>query len=277
MCFNLCYHTIMKVGFIGLGNMGSGMVKNLLAKDFDVVGFDVDNDKLVALESSGLQKSSSIGDITKKCELAILCLPNPDVSRSVIFDELLVEGSSVSTIIETSTLTPEIVKEFANKIEATGKQFLSSPMIGGKNHAVNGAIEFLVEGSSKVFEENQSVLKAMGKTRFMGDIPSATLAKLTFNLSRYANLAVGVETHRLLERYSANIPAIYDFMCEQSLDNFGQVWKEDLQEMMTTNVPFKPSQVPKKDLALLTEMAKSQGLDEKLIEAIRNTYLTMEQ
>jgi hypothetical protein len=45
---------------------------------------------------------------------------------------------------------------------------------------------------------------------------------------------------------------------------------------MTNNIPFKPSQVPKKDLALLAEMAKSQGLDESIIEAIRNTYLTME-
>jgi 3-hydroxyisobutyrate dehydrogenase-like beta-hydroxyacid dehydrogenase len=267
----------MKIGFIGLGNMGRGMVKNLLAKGFDVIGFDVDSDKQTELASSGLQKASSITDITNDCEIVILCLPNPDTSRSVIFEQLLLESSNVSTIIETSTLTPEIVAEFASSIEAKGKQFLSAPMIGGKNHAVNGTIDFLVEGSSKIFEDNQSIFEAMGnKARFMGDIPSATLAKLTFNLSRYANLAVGVETHRLLEKYNANIPAIYDFMSEQSLDNFGQVWREDLKEMMTANVPFKPSQVPKKDLALLTEMAKSQGLDKTLIQAIRNTYSSME-
>jgi len=150
-------------------------------------------------------------------------------------------------------------------------------MVGGKNHAANGTIEFLVEGSTKVFDEHKEVFEAMGTTRFMGAIPSATLAKLTFNLSRYANIAVGVETHRLLEKYNANIPAIYDFMSEQSLDNFGQVWKEDLQEMMTTNIPFKPSQVPKKDLALLADMAKQQGLDDGVIQAIRNTYSSMEK
>lgn len=266
----------MKVGFIGLGNMGSGMVKNLLAKGFTVVGFDVDEDKLKEPKASGLKEANGVADIANNCELAILCLPNPDVSRAVIFEELLVEGTSVSTIIETSTLTPEIVREFATKIESSDKKFLSCPMIGGKNHAADGTIEFLVEGLSRVFEDNKNMLETIGKTRFMGDIPSATLAKLAFNLSRYSNLAVGVETHRLLEKYSANIPAIYDFMSEQSLDNFGQVWKEDLKEMMTTDVPFKPSQVPKKDLALLKKMAKSQGLDEKLIEAIRNTYLSME-
>lgn len=267
----------MKIGFIGLGNMGSGMVKNLLAKGFSVVGFDVDGSKLSELESLGLQKAGSVADIAKDCEVVILCLPNPDASRSVIFGQLLVEGSNVTTIIETSTLTPEVVKEFASSLEARSKQFLSAPMIGGKNHAANGTIEFLVEGSSKVFEDNQNVFEAMGsKARFMGDIPSATLAKLAFNLCRYANLAVGAETHRLLEKYNANIPAIYDFMSEQSLDNFGQVWREDLKEMMTTDVPFKPSQVPKKDLALLADMAKSQDLDDELIKAVRKTYLSME-
>jgi len=267
----------MKIGFIGLGNMGSGMAKNLLTKGFDIVGFDTDDAKLADLASSGLHAAANLAEITNDCEIVILCLPNPDVSRSIISEQLLAENNSISTIMETSTLTPEIVKEFAGMIEAKDKQFLSSPMIGGKNHAASGTTEFLIEGSNKVFDDNKAVFEAMGSTRFMGDIPSATLAKLAFNLSRYANLAVGVETYRLLEKYGANVPAIYDFMSKQSLDNFGQVWQEDLKETMTANVPFKPSQVPKKDLMLLAEMAESNGLDNELIVAIRKTYLTMEQ
>jgi len=263
----------MQVGFIGLGNMGSGMVKNLLSNDFKVLGFDVDSEKLDELMSSSLQ-ASSIAKVAKECEVVVLCLPNPDVSRSVI-EELLAENNTITTIIETSTLTPEIVTEFANKLHAESKQFLSSPMIGGKNHATNGTIEFLVEGSSEVFEANKALFESMGKSRFMGSIPSATLAKLSFNLSRYANLAVGVETHRLLESYNANIPAIYEFMSEQSLDNFGQVWQEDLEEMMTSNIAFKPSKVPKKDLTLISLMTKDQDLDNGLVEAIKKTYLSM--
>jgi 3-hydroxyisobutyrate dehydrogenase-like beta-hydroxyacid dehydrogenase len=266
----------MKIGFIGLGNMGSGMAKNLLSKNFVVIGFDVENDRLVELKGSGLEVAASVADIAKGCEVVILCLPNPDTSHKVI-EELLAENNSISTIIETSTLTPEIVKDFADLIESKSKRFLSSPMIGGKNHASNGTTEFLVEGSTNIFEDYKEVFEAMGTTRFMGNIPSATLAKLTFNLSRYANLAVGVETHRLLAKYNANIPAIYDFMSEQSLDNFGQIWPEDLKEMMTTNVPFTPSQVPKKDLALISEMAKNHDLDTALTEAIKKTYLSMEE
>jgi 3-hydroxyisobutyrate dehydrogenase-like beta-hydroxyacid dehydrogenase len=267
----------MTIGFIGLGNMGGGMVKNLLTAGFGIVGFDVDGQKLAVNTHERFDQAASIADVGKRCETIVLCLPDPETSRSVIFEELLKDGSVVSTIIETSTLTPEVATDFMKQLDAKGIGFLSCPMIGGRNHAENGTIEFLAEGPENLLAENRHILEAMGsKAPYMGEIPSGTLAKLAFNLSRFANLAVGVETHRLLEKYAANIPAVYELMSEQSLDNFGQVWREDLKGMMTENTPYHPSAVPKKDLALLAEMANSSGLDASLIEAIRNTYLSME-
>jgi 3-hydroxyisobutyrate dehydrogenase-like beta-hydroxyacid dehydrogenase len=266
----------MNIGFIGLGSMGSGMAQNLVSHGFKVIGFDVDQNRLDT--SMSFQAAQNTEEMAKICEVVIICLPNPETSRKVIFDQLTSNDSSLQTIIETSTLTPEIVTEFSQKLQEKGFQFLSAPMIGGKNHAAEGTVEFLIEGSEEVFSEYKALFEAMGKSsRFMGAIPSATLAKLSFNLSRYANLAVGVETDRLLSAYEANKPAIHEFMSEQSQDNFGQVWAEDLEEMMKSNVAYQPSQVPKKDLALLMQMAKEKGLDRELISAIRNTYLKMEE
>lgn len=259
------------IGFIGLGNMGSGMAHNLLKAGFSVVGLDSDREKSASID--GLTQAQDVAEVAKTCEVIVLCLPNPEASREVM-SELL--NSSVTTIIETSTLTPEIVTELAEKITAAGKQFLSAPMIGGKNHAAQGTIEFLVEGDETVLQANDQLFKAIGTTRYMGTAPSATLAKLTFNLCRYANLATAVETYRLLQAYGANTKAVYEFMSKQSLDNFGQVWAEDMKDMMTQDIPFKPSQVPQKDLGLIMEMAKEHGIDNALPEAIRNTYLSME-
>ncbi len=253
------------------------MARNLLAKGFSVIGFDMNPEMLSILEADGIQRADNIVTIANEVDVVVLCLPNQEASRQVA-KELLTEGARVATIIETSTLSPAFVTELGKSVEESGKKFLSAPMIGGKGHAQNGTIEFLAEGKREVLDELREVFDAMGsKVRFMGEIPSATRAKLVFNLSRYANLAVGVETHRLLEKYDANIPAIYEFMSEQSLDNFGQVWREDLKDMMTGGVPFRPSQVPKKDLALLKDMATDKGLDDSLIEAIRRTYLSMEE
>lgn len=260
------------VGFIGLGNMGSGMANNLIKAGIAVIGFDSDTQKSANIE--GIKQAADVSEVAQACEVVILCLPNPDASREVI--EQLLKSSSVNTIIETSTLTPEIVTEFSKKITGANKQFLSTPMIGGKNDAAQGTIEFLVEGDEVILKANNDLLETMGKTRYMGIAPSATLAKLTFNLCRYANLATAVEAYRLLQAYGANVKAVYEFMSEQSLDNFGQVWPEDMKDMMTKDIPFKPSQVPRKDLGLFSEMAKSHNVDNELIQAIRNTYLTME-
>jgi 3-hydroxyisobutyrate dehydrogenase-like beta-hydroxyacid dehydrogenase len=116
---------------------------------------------------------------------------------------------------------------------------------------------------NKRYDKNMKNIGFIGLGN-MGDAPSATLAKLTFNLCRYANLAVAVEAYRILQKYEANTRAIHEFMSEQSLDNFGQVWAEDMKGMMTEDIALRPSQVPKKDLALLSEMAETHNLDPEL-------------
>ncbi len=265
------------IGFIGLGNMGAGMARNLVSSGCSVIGFDLDYEKHNALVADGYKKAENINEITNNCEKVILCLPHPDATQHVIFDGLLVKDTFVKTIIETSTLTPEIVVDLSEKLAAMNTKFLSAPMIGGKNSAINKTIQFLVEGEPSLYDETLYLFKAMGKqAAYVGRAPSATLAKLAFNLSRYANLAAGIEIYRLLQAYGANKEAIYTFMSEQSLDNFGQVWKEDLKDTMTEDTPFKPSQVPRKDLELLAKMADEHNLSKDLIKAIRNTYLSME-
>ncbi len=265
------------IGFIGLGNMGSGMVKNLLQAGFDVIGYDIESEKVEELVVTGLKSAKSIDDIAQACEVIILCLPNPDTTYKVIFEGLLITGNAVKTIIETSTLTPEIVLDITKRLIEKDKLFLSAPMIGGKNSANNQTILFLVEGKKETYDLSLSLLQSMGsRADYMGDAPSATLAKLVFNLCRYANLAVAVEAHRLLQPYNPNMQAIYDFMTEQSLDNFGQVWGEDMKDMMTNGVLYTPSQVPKKDLSLLSDMAQKHSINDSLIKTIRKTYESME-
>lgn len=263
------------IGIIGLGNMGQGMAQNLLSAGFAVIAFDIDTDKLGRLQSPNITYTQNSAEVAEKASTIIICLPNPEASKEVIFNQIA-NSNTVTTIIETSTLTPEIVTSFAKQLRDLGKRFISAPMVGGKNHASIGTIDFLVEGDENICKEYSFLFEAMGKPRYMGSIPSGTLAKLTFNLCRYANLAVAIEAYRLLKPYRANTSAIHEFMSMQSLDNFGQVWAEDMKDMMTKDTAFKPSQVPKKDLNLLSEMAEAHDIDPEIINAIRNIYLSME-
>src|SRR3989344_2888750 len=94
-----------KIGFIGIGNMGYGMVKNLLAHDFSILAFDIDQEKLDSAVRLGAEKEKSIQEIADLVETVILALPHPDISKQVILD--LIKGGNTKTIIEMSTLTPE--------------------------------------------------------------------------------------------------------------------------------------------------------------------------
>lgn len=263
----------MNVGFVGLGNMGAGMVNNLLSAGVAVTGFDVDNVKSIDLEKEGMEVAKSVSEIAK-CSVVILCLPNPDASSEVIAE--LLNSDKVEKIIETSTLTPEIALDFAKTIKSAGKKFLSAPMIGGKNSAIDKTLHFIVEGDKETFESQRELLAHMSnRVEYMGGVPSATLAKIVFNMCRYANIAVAAEATRILRPHTPDMDSIYNFMVEQSEDNFGKVWEEDMKEMMTAGEDYAPSQVPEKDLKLFADIAEKNHLNTELLKAILSTYKSL--
>ena len=98
-----------KIGFIGIGNMGYGMVKNLITHGFGVLAFDIDQEKLESVIKLGAEKATSIEELADSAETIVLALPHPDISKETISK---LSYGKVKTIIETSTLTPEDSSQF---------------------------------------------------------------------------------------------------------------------------------------------------------------------
>lgn len=266
----------MKLGFIGLGNMGSGMVENLLKAGNEVVVFDIDHEKLNSTVSLGASSTKSIEILSRSVETIILCLPHPDISKEVVFEQLITSEGIVTTIIDTSTLTPDVTLSFFNALKEKNIDFLCAPMLGGKNAAMNKEIHFLVEGSKSVFDENQNIFLDMGKRAdYLGEMPNATLAKLAYNICRYSNVATATEVARLLRSYTNDTSPIYELLAEGSLDNFGQVWKEDVKEMVVDGKFYEPGHIPEKDLTLISDIAKKQSLSDNLYKAIIEVYKSL--
>ncbi len=260
-----------RIGFIGIGNMGYGMVKNLLTHDFTVFAFDIDQEKLESAVQLGAEKAISIKNIADTVEIVILALPHPDISKEVIFT--LSQGK-VKTIIETSTLTPEDSSKFSTELTKQNIQYLCAPMLAGKQMAIEGKIHFVVEGEGEVYKKCEELFNAMGNATFMGDVPNATLAKLAYNICRYSNVATALTVIQLLKKYSSNLSPIYDVLADGSLDNFGQVWKQEMGEVAIDNKPYKfiGNKIPLKDLSLVMKMATEKDLPEGLFEEIKNVY-----
>ncbi len=264
----------MKIGFIGLGNMGYGMVSNLLRAGHNILGFDVDKEKVDAVVKIGAKRTNTIKEIGEHVDIVILCLPHPKISKKIIFN-LLNSKNKIKTLVDTSTLTPGSAQEIYYLCKEKNVDFLCAPMLGGRNAALKKKIHFLVEGDKTAFNKLPIFQNMGNRVDYLGNPPSATLAKLAYNMCRYSNLATAAEVAKFLRTYTKDTKSIYELLSEESLDNFGQVWKEDIKEMMLDGISYKPSKIPEKDLTLIMGLAKKKKLSAKLFKTIRDVYRSL--
>lgn len=265
------------IGFIGLGNMGYGMASNLLRRKFDVLAYDIEKEKLQRIVKKGALEAKSINEIAELVNIVVLCLPHPKISQEVI-QQLISHNKKVKVVIETSTLTPEDTKSLSNILSVHGIDYLCAPMLGGRQAALDAKIHILVEGNKKVFEKYKKVFKAMGsRVDYMGQPPHATLAKLAYNICRYGNIAIAVDVLRFLKPYGTDNTSIYKLLSDGSLDNFGQVWKEDMKEMAIEGKEYTPTHIPEKDLSLIIQILSKQKRNKKFLKSIKEVYESLKK
>jgi 3-hydroxyisobutyrate dehydrogenase-like beta-hydroxyacid dehydrogenase len=250
----------MTIGFIGLGAMGTPMVKSLLTHEYTVLVYDIDSNKMQALERYGAL-SKDKNHIATESDVIILCLPHPDHSMAVVH-ELIQTMPKGKTIIETSTLTPEITTQLSKAIIQKQVNYLCAPMLAGATKAEAGDIHFIVEGNKEVLAEVMPILKAMGnKVTYVGEPPIATVTKMVRNLARFANVAAAIEGIQLLKQYSNDITDAYEVLVEESNINFDHVWESAMKSVALENTPYKASHISVKDLELILKLGKKHQLE----------------
>jgi len=157
-----------QIGFIGIGQMGMPMIRNLLQANLSVTGFDLS--PLVADELKSeihFDMATSAIDLTKKCDVIILMLPD-----SNIVDRLLWEGedalakamNSKQTIIDMGSSDPVRSRANFDRLAHLGISFIDAPVSGGVRRAKDGSLSIMIGGLAPAVESVQPLFKAMGKT-----------------------------------------------------------------------------------------------------------------
>jgi 3-hydroxyisobutyrate dehydrogenase len=157
-----------QIGFIGIGQMGMPMIRNLLQANLSVTGFDLN--PLVADELKSeihFEMATSAIALTKKCDVIILMLPD-----SNIVDRLLWEGedalskamNSKQTIIDMSSSDPVRSRANFDRLAQLGISFIDAPVSGGVRRAKDGSLSIMIGGLAPAVESVQPIFKAMGKT-----------------------------------------------------------------------------------------------------------------
>src|SRR3954454_17401765 len=187
----------MKVGFIGVGNMGGPMCRNIIRNtNHEVVVVDLSPDAVQACTDLGASSASSVADAAGRCDVVITSLPIPRIVEEVTLgaDGIAVNAKPGTVFIDLSTNGPATAKRVAAGMAAKGIQMLEAPVSGGTARATDGTIVIMVGGDAKTFEQNLPLLKSFsGEVIHVGQIGYGSTAKLINNMLAFCNSAAAAE------------------------------------------------------------------------------------
>ncbi len=173
------------IGFVGLGLMGSGMVKNLLADGYPVIGYDVDPDKIESIMDMGAESIQAPAELPGQADVIVLSLPNSHVVEDVVSNtlNLFKTGSEGLVLIDTTTADPLMSEQLAGKLREHGVEMLDATISGTSKMCLEKDITFMVGGLQGVFEDCRQIFSVLGKkTYYLGKNGSGASMKLIVNL-----------------------------------------------------------------------------------------------
>ncbi|WP_459715723.1 3-hydroxyisobutyrate dehydrogenase [Paraburkholderia sp. 2C] len=255
----------MKIGFVGLGNMGAPMARNLLNAGHVLRVFDVSALAVQTLVEAGAQAAASPQAASAEAECVIAMLPAAaHVKRVLTGDDGVLAGIAQGVpIVDSSTIDPASVKRFAALAQQQGNVFVDAPVSGGTGGAAAGTLTFMVGGSAQAYERVKPVLSAMGRNIVhCGDTGTGQVAKICNNLVLGITMAGVAEGMALGEALGIDPKVLAAIMNTST----GRCWSSDTYNPFPGVIETAPSSrgytggfgtdLMLKDLGLATDAAK---------------------
>lgn len=157
-----------KVGIVGLGDMGSGLAKNILKNGFSLTGFDLNEARMTELKEAGGTPAANCREVAENSDTIFVMVLNGNQVKQVVLGEggLLEAAKPSTTIIISATIKPAEIRELVAPVAEKGINLLDTPVSGGKPGAENGALTVMASGKTEVLEDNRAVLDAISKVIF---------------------------------------------------------------------------------------------------------------
>jgi 3-hydroxyisobutyrate dehydrogenase len=217
-----------RVGFIGLGNMGSGMAANLAKAGHEVRAFDLSEEALAKAEKNGCARAASAAEAVKDAEAVVTMLPAGKHVRDVYESSVIGSAPKDAILMDCSTIDVATAREEIGKAAAQGYQMIDAPVSGGIAAAEAGTLTFMVGGEDEAFERARPFLEQMGKAVIHAGGPgSGQGAKICNNMLLGASMVATCETFAMAKKLGLDQQTFFDIASKAS----GQCWS------MTTYCP----------------------------------------
>lgn len=204
------------IGFIGLGNMGLPMAKNLAKAGHDVKAFDTIETACNQAKDAGIKICASAADAASDTDFIITMLPNGPIVLSV-FEQIVPAAAKGTIIIDCSTIDVSSSKQAHKTANAAGLGCLDAPVSGGTGGAIAGTLTFMVGGETAAVEKSQPLFEIMGgKNVHCGAGGAGQSAKICNNMLLGISMIGASEAFALAEKLGLDQQALFDVISTSS-------------------------------------------------------------
>ncbi|MDC0978496.1 NAD(P)-dependent oxidoreductase [Candidatus Pelagibacter sp.] len=266
----------MKVGFIGLGNVGGKLAGSLLRNNYDLTVRDLDENLTKSFKDKGAKVTNSAKELAEQVDLIITCLPSPKICAEVMeADDGVINGLSENKIwLEMSTTDEAEIKRIGQKIISKKAIPLDGPVSGGCHRAETGNIAIFVGGAREAFDKILPALTVMGrKILHTGDLGSATVLKVITNYLASVHLVALGEAWTVAKKSNLDLAKAYKGIAVSSGNSFVHETESQVILNGSYNINFTMDLVLK-DTGLFDDLAKKLGapleISPKIVEIFKD-------
>lgn len=261
----------MKVGFIGLGNVGGKLSGSLLRNGVELMVHDLNEDFVKAKVAAGAVAGESPARMMRECDAVITCLPSPAASTAVL-KEMLPEVKAGKIWMEMSTTDEAEVKRIGAEVIAAGGAAVDCPVSGGCHRADTGNISIFAGCDRETFERILPLLTIMGRrVLHTGALGSASVLKVLTNFLATANLVSVAEALTVAKGAGMDLGVAYEAMAISSGTSFVHETEGQVILNGSRDISFTMDLVAK-DIGLFQEVADRAGVPLELNPLLINIF-----
>jgi 3-hydroxyisobutyrate dehydrogenase len=265
----------MRIGCVGIGNIGRHLAANLLAAGFDVTVHDLDRSACAALEAAGATWAPSPAAVAASVDTVVTCLPSVKAITAVVAGESgLLEGFQPgATWIDMSTNDLHELQRLAGLLAERGVATLEAPVTGGAHNAESATITVLVGGDESVYQRHTDVFDAVGgRVFYMGELGKAAIIKVITNMLAFIHLVAAGEALMLAKRGGLDLAQSFEAIKASSGNSFVHETESQVILNGSYNINFTMD-LACKDLGFAMQMGRDFGVPLDLAGLTEQTFI----
>ncbi len=262
----------MQVGFIGLGRMGLPMAQNLVEAGHEVTGFDIDDDQMSALESTGGESTTSTTGAVESADVVITVLRTPE-QVSAVADEILPAMADGALYVDMSSIDPHTAEDVADRAAENNVRAVDAPVSGGVVGAEAGSLTIMIGGDEDDVADAQPLFEVMGEDIFyIGENGAGQTMKLCSQMMVGGQSVLLAETFHFGEAAGLDPQVLHDVLLQAA----GRVGLLEIKGQKLVDKEFEPGfdvDLQTKDLRLALEAAEKFDVPAYAVASVFQTFI----